>query len=237
MQGLPGRGPDGATWWQAEASDARHGGGGHRGRHRACSPARPARRTISSSASATASPTASACRRAPTWRSSPLPSGDDVSLGGSILSGTNGICESALGGDDQRPPNGVILNAGLPDAPIIRSGTPGGPDTICHDTIVPVGDDVVLVAPGNSKPLQLGIIAGPNGSIQSTAGGDDVLTAIICPGVDGTFQSIAEPRRRIPRQQRPLRRLPQLDLVHHPRCRCASCRPPPIRPTCSRRSS
>jgi cysteine-rich repeat protein len=126
------------------------------------------------------------------------PSGDDVSLGGSILSGANGICESALGGDDQRPPNGVILNAGLPGAPIIRSGTPGAPDTICHDTIVPGGDDVVLVAPGNSKALQLGIIGGLNGSIQSAAGGDDVLTAIICPGGDGTFQSVANPADEFP---------------------------------------
>jgi cysteine-rich repeat protein len=125
-------------------------------------------------------------------------SGDDYALGNSIFSGENGICESTLSGDDQRPPNGIDLNKGLPNQPIILAGSPGSPDTICHDTIVPSGDDVLLVAPGNSTPMQLGIIAGPNTSIQSTAGGDDALTAIICPGVDENIQSVLNPADQLP---------------------------------------
>jgi len=124
--------------------------------------------------------------------------GDDIRLGGSILSGPNGICESVLKDDDQRPSNGVVLDRGLPNAPIIRAGTPQGPDSICDDSIVRGGDDVVLIAAGNSTPLQLGIAAGTTGTIHAMAAGDDVLTAIICPGGDGTFQSMPHPADDFP---------------------------------------
>lgn len=124
--------------------------------------------------------------------------GDDIRLGGSILSGTNGICESALRGDDQRPANGVVLGRGLPNAPIIRAGPPGGTDGICDDVIVRGGDDVILIGSGKSTPLQLGVAAGTTGAIHSSAAGDDVLTAIVCPGADGTFQSVPHPADDFP---------------------------------------
>ena len=132
-----------------------------------------------------------------------------------------------LGGDDQRPPNGVLLNQGLPNAPIIRAGTPGSTtDTICHDTIVPAGDDVVLVAPGNSKPLQLGIMRRaptPRSSRRRAATTCSPPSSARAPT---ELPERAQPRRRVSCQQRPLRGLHRrLDLVHHPGARRRCCRP------------
>jgi cysteine-rich repeat protein len=107
-----------------------------------------------------------------------------------ILSGPNGICETPLTGDDVRPSNGITLNRGLPNGRIILAGPPNG---ICDDVIVPQGDDVVRVAAGKSEPRMVAISPGPNGSIQSTPGGDDALTAVVCPGPDNTFESTADP--------------------------------------------
>ena len=119
------------------------------------------------------------------------PAGDDTDfLGVAILSGANGICETPLGGDDVRPPNGVVLGRGLPNGAIIR---PGSSDGICRDTIAPQGDDVVRVPAGRSDPRRIAIAPGGNGTIGSTPAGDDLATGVICPGGDSTFQTVPDP--------------------------------------------
>ncbi len=122
------------------------------------------------------------------------PVGDDHVFGLFILSGPNGICETPLGGDDIRPGNGVTLNSGVPFAAIILPGQAGSNDGICNDTIVAQGDDVVRVGAGKSDPSRIAISdpIGGNGVIDSTPGGDDVLTAVICPGPDSTIQTIRD---------------------------------------------
>lgn len=132
----------------------------------------------------------------PNGRLNSTPHGDDFVFNSiTILSGPNGICETPLGGDDVNPPNGVVLNKGLPNGPIILPGTPGNTDGICNDTIVAQGDDVVRVGGGKSQPGMVAIADGPggNGSIDSTPAGDDVLTAVICPGTDGTIETVRDP--------------------------------------------
>jgi cysteine-rich repeat protein len=111
-----------------------------------------------------------------------------------ITSGSNGICETALVGDDVRPANGVVLNHGLPYGAVIYGSPFGQADGICDDVIVPAGDDVLRVAAGRSEPGMLAIIAGNNGGVDTTPAGDDLLTAVICPGTDGTFESTVDPR-------------------------------------------
>jgi cysteine-rich repeat protein len=78
---------------------------------------------------------------------------------------------------------------------VIYSGRTGlTDDGICND-ITPAllgGDDVLRVAPGKSDPYQPAIhdpFSGGNGVIDSVPAGDDTLTTVICPGVDGQFQS------------------------------------------------
>ena len=119
------------------------------------------------------------------------PAGDDTNfLGVAILSGPNGICQTPLAGDDVRPPSGVTFNQGLPNGAVILGGHPDG---ICNDGIVAAGDDVVRVAAGRSEPRMLAIGSGPNAGIDSTPGGDDLATAVICPGPDGTIESTPDP--------------------------------------------
>ena len=119
--------------------------------------------------------------------------GDDVVISALqvITTGPNGICETPLGGDDQRPPNGVVLGRGLPNATTIVSGTSGSNDDgICNDPITAAGDDVIVRPFGTSEARMRAIRAGTNGVIDSTPGGDDVVTTVVCPGVDNTLQSL-----------------------------------------------
>ncbi len=79
---------------------------------------------------------------------------------------------------------------------IILSGRPGASDDGICDDIGPgllVGDDVLRVAPGKSDPYQPAIhdpFSGGNGVIDSVPAGDDVLSAVICPGPDGILQTV-----------------------------------------------
>jgi cysteine-rich repeat protein len=84
----------------------------------------------------------------------------------------------------------VVLGRGLPNGGIILAGPPGG---ICDDVIVAAGDDAVRVTAGRSEPFMVAIASGPNGGIDSPAGGDDVLAAVVCPGVDGTIETTPDP--------------------------------------------
>jgi len=120
--------------------------------------------------------------------STPVP--DDHIIGAFVLSGSNGICQTPLSGDDVRPPTGIVLGGGLPNAPLI---VPGGSNGICDDVVVAGGDDVVRIPPGQSEPRQVAITAGGNLVINSIAGGDDVATAAICPGPDHVLQSTGNP--------------------------------------------
>jgi len=85
---------------------------------------------------------------------------------------------------------------------IILSGPPGNNDDgICNDvtpamiTLLGV-DDHVRVLPGNSEPRMRAVAGSATASasapstVESTPAGDDVLTAVICPGIDSTLQSI-----------------------------------------------
>jgi cysteine-rich repeat protein len=117
------------------------------------------------------------------------PAGDDAAFGQSVLSGANGICETPLGGDDVRPPTGIALGKGAPNAGVVLAGTPASNNGICNDTIVPLGDDAVHVPAGQSEPRQVAVQSGTNNVVNSTLGGDDASTAAICPGNDGILQS------------------------------------------------
>src|SRR5262245_8445970 len=79
-------------------------------------------------------------------------------------------------------------SAAPPNNGIIPSGTPGNSD----DGICNVGpgvvqpDDVLRIVAGQSEPRMRAIrasVAG-TGTIESTPAGDDVVTAVICPGPD-----------------------------------------------------
>jgi cysteine-rich repeat protein len=113
------------------------------------------------------------------------PGGDDT-IFGSILDGANGICDSTAMGDDVQK---IPVGQGLANAPLIRAGTPGLSNGICDDAITALGDDVVRVPAGQSEPRMIAIAAGTNGMIDSTASGDDISTAVICPGPDTIIQS------------------------------------------------
>jgi len=120
------------------------------------------------------------------------PGGDDVVNGSIIETGPNGICETVLAGDDVRPDNGVTFGTGLPNAAIIVSGSVTNPaldNGICDDSIVALGDDVILIPPGHGQPRALEILSGRNGMIDSTPAGDDQLTGVICAGQDGSFET------------------------------------------------
>lgn len=126
------------------------------------------------------------------------PGGDDTVVatgsGPVVQTGANGICETALAGDDVRPGNGVTLGTGLPNDRIIISG-PLNPsdDGICNDTIAVQGDDVVRIPPGRGEPRSIEITGGGNTAIDSTPAGDDQLAGVICPGTNGIFETIPDP--------------------------------------------
>jgi cysteine-rich repeat protein len=52
---------------------------------------------------------------------------------------------------------------------------------------------VVVTPAGESTPLMVAVEAGSNGVIDSTPAGDDLLAAVICPGLDGIIQTVRAP--------------------------------------------
>ncbi len=116
------------------------------------------------------------------------PAADDRIFGSNILSGPNGICETPLAGDDERPA-GVTLGGGTPFADIIIAGPVNQNNGICDSPVTAAGDDNVLVSPGNSTPRRVAIRRGANATVESTPAGDDVITTIICPGADFVLDS------------------------------------------------
>ncbi len=77
---------------------------------------------------------------------------------------------------------------------VVFSGPPGlNDDGICNVAAAVVQpDDVLRVPAGKSEPRMRGVRAsvGGTGTIESTPAGDDVLTAVICPGPDSVLQSV-----------------------------------------------
>jgi cysteine-rich repeat protein len=135
-------------------------------------------------------PNAECVRPGPNLTRDTSPAGDDTVFSTSILTGLDGICQSAAVGDDVQT---IPVGNGLANAALILAGTPGPSNGICNDLIVPAGDDVVRVTPGNSEPRMMAIAAGPNLVINSAAAGDDILTAVICPEPDTLIQSTVDP--------------------------------------------
>ena len=115
-----------------------------------------------------------------------------VALAIAVLLGAYPRRAAAQAKDYQSVPLGGVAAA---TNGIISSGTPGNNDDgICNDVtpLLVLGDDVLRILPGKSEPRQRGVrasISGP-GAIESTPSGDDVLTAVICPGIDSVLQSI-----------------------------------------------
>lgn len=88
----------------------------------------------------------------------------------------------------------AIGDAAPPSRAIIFAGQPGIADTGICDDIAPGtagGDDVVRVIPGRSEPRMRAIRASGSGTgtIESVPAGDDVVTRVICPGLDTVLQS------------------------------------------------
>lgn len=125
--------------------------------------------------------------------------GDDVAIPPTVItSGPNGICETALGGDDVRSPNGVVFHRGLPNGPLVLAGTPLSNNGICDSVVTLLGDDVVSVAPGRSEPGMRAVAAGPDGTVDTIPGGDDVVSGIVCPGSNSNFDSTTHPSDLLP---------------------------------------
>ncbi|HVP10667.1 MAG TPA: hypothetical protein VMV94_05695, partial [Phycisphaerae bacterium] len=108
-------------------------------------------------------------------------------FGGNIRTGSNGICQSTLLGDDVAI---VASGNGFPFRPCVTKGSDGvlntvpagddvlagdeintGPNGICETT--KVGNDVQVIPVGSGKAGEVSILPGPNGVIDSTLGGDD----------------------------------------------------------------
>jgi hypothetical protein len=116
-------------------------------------------------------------------------------FGANIRSGSNGICQSTLIGDDV----GVVASGnGFPFTTCVTKGSdgvlntiPAGDDILAGDEIntgpngicetARVGNDVQVIPVGGAEGNQLCILPGPNGVINSTVGGDDVYV----PGTPG----------------------------------------------------
>jgi len=129
------------------------------------------------------------------------PGGDDNIPVGSddIQSGPNGICESipnslnALG--DDAHPTDITFGQGAAFKVIIKPQN----DNVCRSPVNLKGDDVQRVPDptsfvpiGSSIPRQAGIHPLADTTIESVAGGDDVVTSLICPTtVDNSIESVA----------------------------------------------
>ncbi len=108
-----------------------------------------------------------------------------------VSTGLNGICETVIAGDDEPSTNGVVFGAGLPDSLIIRTGNGGsGDDGICDSPPILAGDDVQRIPLGQGEPRQIGLLPGPNLTIDSTPAGDDLSTAAICAGPNSFVDSV-----------------------------------------------
>ncbi len=125
-----------------------------------------------------------------------LASGDDFIFGEDIQVGSNGICESTPnslnpGGDDAHPSD-ITLGQGQAFRAIINPGALflcDSPVTLQNDDVRRVMDPT-LDPPGTGTPRQVAVRSDPGATIESTAGGDDVITALICPDSDGTIESV-----------------------------------------------
>lgn len=109
-------------------------------------------------------------------------------FGGNIRTGSNGVNDSTLAGDDVEI---VVAGEGFPHSTCITAGAngvldsmPGGDDVQTGDEIntglnglcdtVAAGDDSQGIPFGQGDSHESCILAGPNGVMDSTVGGDDV---------------------------------------------------------------
>ena len=144
-----------------------------------------------------------------------VPAGDDVSAGGAINSGPNGICETtaAVGGGGAVPVDfqEIPVSDGLADQPCVTPGanavldtatanddiaggeeiTPG-PDGVCDSTAA--GGDIQEIPVGQGAQRQLCVTVGANGALDSTVLGDDLREGdYITTGPNGLCESTAGP--------------------------------------------
>jgi hypothetical protein len=110
--------------------------------------------------------------------------GDDAIVGDQVLSGGNGIAQTAATGNDIQV---IAIGNAQPGTACVNTGADG----ICN-TVATV-DDTQSIALGRGEAFAVGISAGPDGLLQTTPFADDtVLGTTITTGLDGILNTYAD---------------------------------------------